>query len=51
MKDGLELLGAVLGLVMLVMLGVNSCDCSKKTCLHGRPRMVDDECICVEKPQ
>lgn len=47
-------LGAIVGLILLVlavvfMVHYNKKECAQMHCEHGKPILADHECLCVEK--
>lgn len=38
-------------LTMCAVASSNSKDCSEKHCATGTPKVIDGECLCVEKPR
>lgn len=43
----------VLGIVVIGILWAVSCEneneCARRACVHGRGKVVDNECLCVER--
>lgn len=43
-------LGLVLAIVMLIIASMNDSECQQKRCPNGQqPRLLDHDCLCVER--
>ena len=47
----LGLVFIVVALILYAVASDNADDCSAMKCTHGRARLLDHECVCVETPK
>jgi hypothetical protein len=44
-------LGIIVLVIMMVIVSGNKDDCAKLSCPHGSPKLMEHECLCVDKAQ
>ena len=43
------IVGLIIVIILFVCASMNDDDCQKKKCANGEPRLMNHDCLCVEK--